>query len=1103
MTTGPGDGQSAGGGAWRQAADRVAAALATDVHAGLSTSEAAARLARFGPNRFEDAPAVPAWRKFLGQFIDPLIFLLLAAASVSLGAWLLQHDESASVDALVIVAIVVANAVLGYVQEARAERAMAMLQRMTATTATVVRGGRSERVAAIEVVPGDILLLGEGDAVVADARLAESASLTVSEAALTGESEPVVKGSAAIAVPVELADRRNMVFSGTTVARGRGRAIVTATGMATEMGAVASLLGRTAEPSTPLRREVALIGRVLGVAVIAITGVVVATILATADIGSASAVVSVLFVGVSLAVAAVPEGLPAVLSVVLAFGVQRMARQHAVVKKLASIETLGSATVICSDKTGTLTRNEMTVCTVVTGSGEVDVGGSGYRPDGELSVAGRALDDPILREEACAVLAAGSLTNDAVLRRSGETWTIQGDPTEAAFLVAEAKVEGLPEARLARFERVGEIPFSSERKLMSTVQLDLQGELGLTVVTKGAPDVLLARCSAERVAGKVRQLTGERRSEILATVDRLADHALRTLAVASRTLPEGCDFERAPNETLEQELVYLGLVGIIDPPRPEAAPAIAAAQAARVRVLLITGDHARTAARIAEDLGIAAAGSRVVTGGEFEALDRDGRVAAVREAAVFARVAPEHKLRIVDALHADGHVVAMTGDGVNDAPALKAADIGIAMGQTGTAVAREAADMVLADDNFATIVTAIREGRGIFSNIRAFLRFLLSSNIGEVLTMLFGVVLAVPLGLESAGEAIAVPLLATQILWINLLTDGAPALALGVDAAPADVMQRAPRGRAERVIDREMWIGIVWIGAVMAFVTLLALELRLPAGMASASGSLDEARTMAFTTLVLAQLFNCFNGRSDRTSAFHRLFTNRFLWGAVGLSALLQVAVVNLHFLNDAFGTAPLGPDEWLICIGLASVVLWAGEARKLLARWLRSRGGSATEARIRRSAIGAGVAVYAFLDDLLLAPILVGAAVVFPWYLALPVATLVFTLVNVACCNWLQGSWDAWIHGQGARLERRLERLRRGRMLRHPVRWITRDSDIWVTVAAGLIGTVIVVTVIRLLGGGPLGRRRLVLASFAYSAGFAATYTGIGVGIDDLLRLI
>ena len=869
----------------------------------------------------------------LGQFADPLIYLLLAAVVVSLVAWAAEGADGVPYEAVVIAVIVVLNGVLGYVQEARAEQAVAALQRMAATSATVVRDGREQRIVAAEVVPGDVMLLAEGDAISADGRLLEAASLTVAEAALTGESEALLKDVGPLEEPAGLGDRVNMVFDGTAVTRGRGRAVVTATGMATEIGGIARLLGDTEEQQTPLQREVDRIGRMLGIAVIAIAVVVVAAILLTADIDTASDVVSVLLVGVSLAVAAVPEGLPAVLSVVLALGVQRMAQRRAIVKRLSSVETLGSASVVCSDKTGTLTRNEMTIEKVVTPSGEAEVTGSGYRPEGELRVDGRPLDDPVLLDEVRAVLVGGSLANDAVLREEDGEWTIQGDPTEAAFLVAEAKVAGLHEARESRFERLAEVPFTSERKLMSTVEADLEGELGVAVVTKGAPDVLLARCSSERVAGEVRPLTDERRRAVLATVDRLAELALRTLAVAYRPLPEGG--QPPADESIERELVYLGLVGILDPPRPEAMKATAEASAAGIRVLMITGDHPRTAVRIATDLGIVGPDARALTGTELEEASDEELETAVSEVSVYARVAPQHKLRIVEALQANDQIVAMTGDGVNDAPALRSADIGVAMGITGTDVTKEAADMILADDNFATIVAAVREGRGIFSNIRKFLRFLLSSNVGEVLTMFLGVVLAGELGLEDTGEAIAVPLLATQILWINLLTDSAPALAMGVDPPPHDVMQRQPRKLSDRVIDAEMWLGIFWVGLVMAIVTLAALDLRLPGGLLGGSGDVEEARTMAFTTLVLAQLFNCFNARSDRTSAFHHLFTNRWLWGAIGLSVILQVAVVHLGFLNEAFGTTPLSTDDWLICTTLASVVLWADEAKKLLERRL------------------------------------------------------------------------------------------------------------------------------------------------------------------------
>ncbi len=668
---------------------------------------------------------VPAWRKLFAHVADPLTYLLLAAAAISVVAWFADGAEGVPYEAIVIAVIVVLNSLLGFVQEARAEQAVAALQRMAAATAGVVRDGRAQRIPAADLVPGDLVLLDEGDAVSADARLVEVASLTVAEAALTGESMVVAKETDKLGAPAALGDRLNMVIDGTAVTRGRGRAVVTATGMATEMGNIARLLGTTEEQRTPLQAEVARIGRMLGIAVVAITSVVVVAILVTADVDSASDLVDVLLIGVSLAVAAVPEGLPAVLSVVLALGVQRMARRRAIVKRLSSVETLGSASVICSDKTGTLTKNEMTIQKIVTASGEVEVTGDGYRPEGQLLADGRPLADEVLLGEVRSVIGGGSLANDAVLDEVDGEWVIQGDPTDAAFLVAEAKIEGLAQALEERFERVGEVPFTSERKLMSTLQADeLEG--GIRVVTTGAPDVLLTRCTTERVAGTTNPLTDVRLEAIAAGVDRLAGLALRTLAVAYRAVPEG--EQAAADDSVERDLTYLGLVGIIDPPRPEARSAIAEASDAGIRTVMITGDHPTTAARIADDLGIG--GARVLTGAELDDLDDAALREAARQVSVYARVSPEHKLRIVRALQEDGRIVAMTGDGVNDAPALKSADIGVAMGVNGTDVTKEAADMVLADDNFATIVAAVREGRGIFANIRTFLRFLLSSNIG-------------------------------------------------------------------------------------------------------------------------------------------------------------------------------------------------------------------------------------------------------------------------------------------------------------------------------------------------------------------------------------
>jgi len=916
---------------WQLTAEETAVAFEVDPDRGLGSEEVAARLARYGANRLLESARVPEWKKFLSQLADPLIYLLMAAVVIALGAWLAEGREGIPFDAIVIAAIVLLNAVLGYVQEARAEDAVLALQKMAAVTARVLRDGEEREIPTADVVPGDILILGEGDSVSADARLVRAANLMVGEASLTGESEPVSKRPDPLDGPAELGDRINMVFNGTAVNRGRGRAIAVATGMDTEMGKIARLLGETEDDPTPLQVEVARIGKALGVAVVVIAVVVMGTILLTSDVSSASDLVGVLLVGVSLAVAAVPEGLPAILSVVLALGVQRMARQNAIVKRLSSVETLGSASVVCSDKTGTLTRSEMTIERIVTPSGEIAVSGSGYNPEGELQHNGHVLDDEVLREEVFWVLVGGSLASDAQLVQQDGHWAIQGDPTEGAFLVAEAKVR-LAGERRRRFERVAEIPFTSERKLMSTLETDTERDGRIDVVTKGAPDILLDRCTHERVADEVRSLTEARREEIHATAERLGDMALRTLAVAYRALEDHSPPDLA-DETLESELVYLGMVGIIDPPRPEAAAAVAEARRAGVRVMMITGDHPRTAVRIASDLGIAdGPDSPVIPGATLAELSDEDLRRTVDEVSVFARVAPEHKLRIVDALQDNGNIVAMTGDGVNDAPALKSADIGVAMGMTGTDVTKEAADMILADDNFATIIAAVREGRAIFANIRKFLRFLLSSNVGEVLTMFIGVLAAGLIGLEAGGGS-AVPLLATQILWINLLTDTGPALAMGVDPPPPDVMSQSPRKLSDRVIDRDMWLGIIWVGAIMAVVSLFAFDLTAAGGMVEGSGDVVEGRTMAFTTLVFAQLFNTFNARSDHTSAFNHLFTNPLLWGAIALSTLLQVVVVQVPILNQAFGTTPLSWTQWLIATGLASLVLWADEAKKLVGR--------------------------------------------------------------------------------------------------------------------------------------------------------------------------
>ncbi len=917
----------------------VAAALEVDVESGLSAEEAARRLAQNGPNDLRAAPRVPTWRRALAQFQDPLIYLLLAAVAVALVAWWIEGRVGWPVDALVIAAVVLLNGVIGLVQEAKAQNAVAALAKMTAATTTVLRDGKEQRVPSAELVRGDVIVLAEGDAVGADARLLQDTTLRVQEAALTGESEAVLKSTATLPKPAPLADQLDMVFKGTAVAQGTGRAVVTATGMETEMGRIAALLEATAEEPTPLEKEVARVGRTLGVAVVIIAVVVVGTILLMSEIRSTADVVHVLLLGVSLAVAAVPEGLPAILAVVLALGVQRMAKHHAIVKNLSSVETLGSASVICSDKTGTLTRSEMTIERVMTASGDTHISGVGYAPEGKVEHDGAELPAGIpLHDETRVVLSGGSLAGNADLRQAeGGAWEIHGDPTEAAFLVAERKLGAgaVTERRVQRFERVSEIPFTSERKLMTTIERDHEHGDELVAITKGAPDVLLSRCTRVRVGLDVVTLDDAMRARLLADVDTLTDAALRTLAVAYRPLTPGED--PADAERLERELIFVGTVGMIDPPREEAAVAIREARRAGIRVVMITGDHPKTAARIAADLGIVDAGSPALTGAEIDALDEAAFAAAVRTTSVYARVAPAHKLRIVDALQADGNIVAMTGDGVNDAPALKAADIGVAMGVTGTEVTKEAAKMILADDNFATIVEAVREGRAILDNIRKFLRFLLSSNMGEVLTVFLGVVGAGVIGLtptdSGSGGTVVLPLLATQLLWINLITDSSPALAMGVDPSSDDLMARKPRHVNDRLIDARMWSSVIQTGLVIAVLTLLTMDFYLPGGLIPGTGDLTTARTAGFTVLVLTNLFTCFTARSDSTSAFVGLFANRWLWCAVALSLLLQVAVVHVPFLNIAFGTTPLALNQWLVCAAMASVVLIYSELGKLVSR--------------------------------------------------------------------------------------------------------------------------------------------------------------------------
>ena len=952
-------------------ANEVAKALDVDTNTGLSSAEAQRRLEKFGPNQLASAPPVPKWKKFLAQFQDPLVYLLLAATVISLIAWFIErsHGTAGEVlpfDAIVIILILIVNAVLGYIQEARAEQAVEALAQMTAPQTSVLRDGKIVHINTADVVPGDIVVLGEGDTVSADGRLFAAASLRIAEASLTGESVPVGKKPDTLDSAKALGDRTNMIFNGTSVTQGTGRAIVTGTGMNTQVGKIADMLSQTDDEDTPLQKEMTHVSKILGIAVCIIAAVVLVALFITQGFHKMpDDLIDSLLLAVSLAVAAVPEGLATILTVVLALGVQRMAKHNAIVKKLSSVETLGSASVICSDKTGTLTRNEMTVERIATPSGEVQLTGTGYEPKGKmLGMGGDAIEESApVNAEALRTIAVGAFANDGDLRQNDAgQWEIVGDPTEVSLVVASRKIKA--DRALGKLDRVAEVPFTSERKRMAVIGKDSSDNGNLSVYAKGAPDVLLGYCTRIAVGDAVRPMTEGDRQEILATVERLSGEAYRTLGEAYRPLGTtsladipGIKTNAAgqvtdiseQSDVIERDLIWAGMVGIIDPPRTEVRDSVAEAHRAGIRTVMITGDHPLTAARIASDLGIIEKGGKALTGDQLDAMpDEAAFDKATSEVSVYARVAPEHKLKIVESLQRQGNIAAMTGDGVNDAPAVKSADIGVAMGITGTEVTKESAKMILADDNFSTIVAAVREGRVIFDNIRKFLRYLLSSNVGEVFTVFGGVMLAGVLGITQPGTTgVAVPLLATQLLWINLLTDAAPALAMGVDPQTDDVMARSPRKLTDRVIDRDMWIDIAFIGIIMAAVTLIGMDMHLEGGLftdRSIGGTHEfqmiEARTMGFTILVFAQLFNAIASRSARQSAFVGLFSNKWLWGAIGLSVVLQLVVIYVPFLNSAFGTTPLGPWAWVECICLAAVVLIASEIYKAIMRAIdRKRG--------------------------------------------------------------------------------------------------------------------------------------------------------------------
>lgn len=910
-----------------QSVAAVVAAFGANLDTGLMSQEVQRRQKLYSLNVLRSKAPVPAWRRLLAQFHDPQVYLLLGAATVTILVAKLEGASGLSSEALIILAIVALNAVLGFVQEDRAERALASLGKMMPEQTTVIRDGTEQRLLAQDLVPGDLLVLREGDSVPADARLTQVISLLATESSLTGESLPVHKHSESIESTAVLGDRSNMVFAGTMIVSGNAKAVVTATGMRTEFGRVAKLLDVEETQITPLQKQLRLLSKQLGVAVVLIAVCVVAVLLAVQGLQSAAAIMDILLFGIALAVAATPEGLAAVITLVLAIGVQRMARRGAIVKKLPAVETLGSTTVIASDKTGTMTRNEMTVRVLETASGQTNVSGSGYSPHGELSTPNNEQFTEAQSQEIHQLLLAGALVNNAQLNESADGWKIQGDPTEAALLTAARKANILPSAMRSLYPRLAEVPFSSERKMMSTLHGEGQRSGATAIFTKGAPDILLKHCTHEFSAGVSCPLTPQRLQDILHRNEQLTSSALRTLGVATRLLTqvEAANPAAIGKQGLEQRLTFLGLVGMMDPPRPEARRAVELAKLAGIRTILITGDHPHTAVAVAQALGIISTGC-VLSGSQLDRISDADLRQAVRTTEVYARVNPEHKLRIVHALQQNHEIVAMTGDGVNDAPALKAAHIGIAMGITGTDVSKEAADLVLTDDNFSTIVAAVEEGRIVFDNIQKFLRYLLATNLGEVLTLfLSAVILSFRNG--GVGHSLVLPLTAAQILWINLVTDGAPALALGVDSASPDVMRRAPRRPNDSIISRQMLGDLLLVATTMTVGTLLIFF------MAPISASILHKRTMAFTTLILFQLFNALSARSDSDSAFRDMFSNHWLWGSILLSVGLQVILLNLPYLQLAFGVVSLSGTDWILCVSVASSVLWVSEVAKYIRR--------------------------------------------------------------------------------------------------------------------------------------------------------------------------
>lgn len=891
---------------WQVGVEQAAGLLDSNLSSGLTSEQAAERLQRFGHNQIKGKKGPSPLAIFLSQFEDFIIWVLIGAALVSgfLQEW---------VDAIAIIAIVVLNAILGFIQEHKAEKSLAALKKLASPTSKVIRNGQHAVISSFELVPGDLIELEAGDNIPADSRLVwHTANFTAQEASLTGESTPVAKTAAALEEKdVPLADRANMVYMGTSAASGKAKAVVVETGMHTELGKIADILQEIKRDSTPLQQKLEQFGKWIVYLCFVLVGLIFVL-----GVLRGGKVFDMFLTAVSLAVAAIPEGLPAVVTIALALGVQRMVARHALIRKLPSVETLGCATVICSDKTGTLTKNEMTVQAVYADGMLFRVTGIGYEPRGDFLLDGKSInsaDYPMLNR----TLLCGVLCNGAELVSRDDTFKIIGDPTEAAILTAAAKADIWKEKAEKDWQFVDEIPFDAERKKMTIIRQD---DGNLVAFVKGAPDVLLNDCARIERAGSVCSLTKDDIGNVLNANNRLANDAMRVLGLAYKELENSGTNYRA--EVVEKDLTFVGLVAMIDPPREEVKKAIQDCKTAAIRTVMITGDHKNTAVAIARGLGFFEQNSVALTGEELDKLTDEQLSERVKETVVYARVSPEHKLRVVRAWKGHNEVVAMTGDGVNDAPAVKEANIGVAMGITGTDVTKEVSDMIITDDNFASIVAAVEEGRGIYDNIRKFIHYLLSCNTGEVLVMFVSSLIGWP-----------IPLLPIQILWVNLITDGLPALALGVDPIDPNVMKRPPRPSSQSVITKQMAMLMLAQGGFIAMCSLAAFAFVLFVE----NEGLPRARTATFVVLACSQLFHALNCRSQTESLFKiGILTNIKLVLAAVISFLLQMMVIYVPFLQTIFKTESLRFIDWFMVVAFSSLPLWAMELIKVINKKFR-----------------------------------------------------------------------------------------------------------------------------------------------------------------------